>query len=359
MRTFLVAGIGVAVLLEFLLLSKKDKSTPDLILTLWMSVILLHLFLSYLFLTGAIFEVPWLLGIEHPLPLVHGIFLYLYVAFLTNQVPEKKNLPLLHCVPPVAMYLYLTTFFVLPVDEKIQVYRNQGAGYEVYLSIKRYAIALSGIVYVTWSAILLGRHRKTIRDRFSSLEKVNLQWLRLLTYGMGGIWFFVIFFANDILILTGIVIFVFLIGFFGIRQSVIFAPDEVPAGSGEPKKKYPKSGLTEEAAAALHRSLIHLMTAEALYKKSDLSINDLASRLEVHPNYLSQIINQREGKNFYEFVNTFRFEAFKQLIAQRKNQQFTLLSLAYDCGFSSKSSFNRFFKKATGQTPSEYTSPNP
>jgi AraC-like DNA-binding protein len=76
----------------------------------------------------------------------------------------------------------------------------------------------------------------------------------------------------------------------------------------------------------------------------------------VYTRTISQIINQKENKNFYDFVNTYRFEEFKRLISLQKNQQYTLLSLAYDCGFSSKSSFNRYFKKATGQTPSEYSS---
>jgi AraC-like DNA-binding protein len=156
------------------------------------------------------------------------------------------------------------------------------------------------------------------------------------------------------LILAGVVVFVFLIGFFGVRQAVIFTPVRLAEYAGEQKKKYPKSGLTEEASTKLHQSLIQLMTENALYKKSDLSISDLSSKLVVHPNYLSQIINQKEKKNFYDFVNTYRFEEFKRLIAMKKNQQYTLLSLAYDCGFSSKSSFNRYFKRATGQTPSEY-----
>jgi AraC-like DNA-binding protein len=208
---------------------------------------------------------------------------------------------------------------------------------------------------VTWSAFLLKKHRDNIRNQFSDLEKVNLQWLRILTYGLGGIWLLVILFRNDVLILGGIVVFVFLIGFFGVRQAVIFTPAQVPVeGDGE-KKMYAKSGLTEEASDKLHQSLIQLMTEDALYRKSDLSINDLSSKLGVHPNYLSQIINQKEKKNFYDFVNTYRFEEFKRLIALQKNQQYTLLSLAYDCGFSSKSSFNRYFKKATGQTPSEYS----
>jgi AraC-like DNA-binding protein len=96
------------------------------------------------------------------------------------------------------------------------------------------------------------------------------------------------------------------------------------------------------------------MREEGAYRKGDLTIGDLASGLGVHPNTLSQVINQKEQKNFYDFVNAFRVEEFKNLIAQRKNRQFTLLALAYDCGFASKSSFHRYFKRATGQTPSEY-----
>ena len=352
---FFVAGIGIAVFIEFLLISKKNKSASDQILTLWMFLILAHLFLLYIFFTEDIYDFPFLLGIEHPLPLLQGVFLFLYVSFLTNQLPEKRKVLLLHFVPAAVTYLYLVSFFILPSDQKIEVYRNRGAGYELFLILKSYAVAFSGIFYVTWSALLLRKHRNNIRDQFSDLERVNLQWLRILTYGLGGIWFLVIFFRNDVLILAGIVTFVFLIGFFGVRQADIFTPSQLPADDNEQKKKYPKSGLTEEASNKLHQSLIQLMTEGALYRKSDLSINDLSSKLGVHPNYLSQIINQKEKKNFYDFVNTYRFEEFKRLIAMQKNQQFTLLSLAYDCGFSSKSSFNRYFKKATGQTPSEYS----
>ena len=96
------------------------------------------------------------------------------------------------------------------------------------------------------------------------------------------------------------------------------------------------------------------MTTEKMYTKNDLLINDLASILMVHPNHLSQIINELEGKNFYEFVNHYRIHEFKRLISSPKNHQFTLLSLAFECGFNSKSSFNRYFKKSTGQTPSQY-----
>lgn len=356
MRMVFVAGIGLAVFLEFLLASKKNKTGSDKILAVWMFLILIHLFLFYLYFTGNLYDFPFLLGTELPLPLFHGVFLYLYVASLTKQLPENRNVLAFHFVPVGLMYAYLVSFYLLPADQKILVYRNQGAGYELFNVLRSYAIACSGILYVVWSALLLKRHRSNIRDQFSNLERVNLRWLMTLTIGLGGIWFLVIVFENDVLIYSGVVVFVFMIGFFGVRQADIFAEGPVQTGKSEQKPKYLKSGLTEEISEELHRKLIRLMNEEALYKRSDLSINDLASILGVHPNYLSQVINQKEKKNFYDFVNTYRIDEFKRLIAIPENRQFTLLALAYDCGFNSKTAFNRYFKKATGQTPSEFSS---
>ncbi|MDL1892500.1 AraC family transcriptional regulator [Sphingobacteriales bacterium CHB3] len=354
MQMFFVAGIGIAVFIEILLISKKNKSGSDKILTVWMFVILVHLFLFYIFFTRDIFSFPFLLGIEQPLPLLHGVFLYLYVASLTKQLPAKRLLALLHFLPAALMCAYLATFFALSSEQKIAIYKNRGAGYETFNMLKSYAYSLSGLFYVIWSTILLKRHQRNIRDQFSTLEKVNLQWLQILTFGLGGIWFLVIFFGTDALIFSGVVVFIFLIGFFGIRQADIFARGSAATEDNEPREKYQKSGLTEDASEELHTELKRLMTDEALYKNSDLSISDLATKLGVHPNYLSQVINQREKKNFYDFVTAYRIEEFKRLIGLQKNRQFTLLSLAHECGFSSKTAFNRSFKKATGLTPSEY-----
>ena len=356
MELLFIAGIGVALLIEFLLISKKNKSESDSILTIWMFVILVHLFLFFLYFTRDVYRFPFLLGLEAPLPLLHGVFLFLYASYITEQLPEKRWSFLFHFIPAIAMYLYLIEFFILPADQKILIYQNQGAGHETFNSVKHYAITCSGIFYVIWTVLLLRSHRKHMRDQFSDLQNVSLQWLQFLTIGMGAIWFLLIVFKNDALVFGGIVLFVFLIGFFGVRQADIFTHNETVEEETEQKKKYPKSGLTAESSQKLHRSLLDLMAKEAPYRKSELTIGDLSSTLGVHPNYLSQIINENEGKNFYDFVNTYRLEEFKRFIANPKNQQHTLLSLAFDCGFNSKSSFNRYFKKATGKTPSEYFS---
>jgi AraC-like DNA-binding protein len=129
--------------------------------------------------------------------------------------------------------------------------------------------------------------------------------------------------------------------------------DELETQSAE-KRKYQKSGLSPESSALLHHQLGQVMTDEKLYRESELSLADLAARLNTQPNYLSQVINEREGKNFYDYINTLRIEEFKRVAASPESRKYTLLALAEQCGFNSKSSFNRYFKKVTGQSPSEF-----
>jgi AraC-like DNA-binding protein len=356
-----VAGISVALFFDILLLSKKNKSSSDKILAVWMFVIAVHLFLFYVYSIGELYNYPFLLGLTPPLPLLHGVFLYLYVASVTNQLPVRKRLLVIHFVPAIATMLYLIPFLILPSEQKIAIFRNQGAGYEAFNRIVVYAIGISGVVYITWSALLLRSHRRRILDRFSYQDKIDLQWLRILTWGMGGIWL-LIFLRNDPDIYAGVAVFVFLIGFFGIRQVRIFPSEEVPVPPSEhpsllvqpEREKYAKSGLKTERLEQLYQELIRLMDEQRIYTKTDLSVDDLATHLKVHPNYLSQVINEKVGKNFYDFVNQYRLEEFKRLLSDPKNRHLTLLSLAIDCGFNSKSSFNRHFKKVTGQTPSQY-----
>jgi AraC-like DNA-binding protein len=356
-----VAGISIAVFFELLLLSKKNKSSPDKILAVWMLVIAVHLSLFYMYFTGEIYNYPFLMGWAAPFPLLHGVFLYLYVGSLTNQLPGRKSLLLIHFLPAIAIVLYLIPFFTLPSEEKIAIFRNQGAGYEVFNRILVYAIGTSGVVYITWSGLLLRKHRRRILDRFSYQDKIDLQWLRILTWGMAGIWL-LIFLRRDPDLYAGVAVFVFLIGFFGIRQVRIFPSEttpvprtETPSLSAEQEReKYAKSGLTKERLEQLYQELVRLMKEDRVYTKTDLSIDDLASNLRVHANHLSQVINEKVGKNFYDFVNQYRLEEFKRILSDPRNHKHTLFALAIDCGFNSKSSFNRHFKKVSGQTPSQY-----
>ena len=266
------------------------------------------------------------------------------------------------------------------------MFRNKGEGYETVMAINLYAVYLSGIVYVILTLARLSIYRKQMVQTFSNTDKINFNWLLYLVLWVAAVWIAVLFIQDDRFIFGAAALFVLWLGYFGIRQVQVFtrplskihyvtdAQTSVPNQAGSPPAlssvttesnkiidtftytKYQRSSLTEEEAGMIHKQLLQLMHTEKPFTDPDLTLNDLAGKLSVHPNHLSQVINTKEAKSFYDLVNENRVEEFIRLSKQSGSQQYTLLGLAFDCGFNSKASFNRNFKKYTGMTPSEYLS---
>ncbi|MEL6656846.1 MAG: helix-turn-helix domain-containing protein [Bacteroidota bacterium] len=109
--------------------------------------------------------------------------------------------------------------------------------------------------------------------------------------------------------------------------------------------------LSEEEVQSFTQALLQQMQAEALYLDSGLTLRSLAETIDLHPNKLSWLLNEKLGKNFSNYINGYRLEAFQKKAVDPANSHLTLLGLAYESGFNSKSVFNEFFKKNTGQTP--------
>jgi len=112
----------------------------------------------------------------------------------------------------------------------------------------------------------------------------------------------------------------------------------------------PKENNFEEIKAKIESSMLQ----EKLYLEPELSLSDLAQKLKTNTSVLSAAINSNYGKNFNDFVNEYRVKEFKKQIKLPKNQNFTILAVAFECGFNSKATFNRAFKKFTGQSPSRF-----
>ena len=357
-----IAGISIALFISALLLVKKNKSKSDYFLLVWMLVNAAHLSFHYLFYSDTLYDYPQVLGIQLPFPLFQGVLLYFYVSSVTDQEPKKNWYYALHLIPAVLAYLYLIKFFTLPTADKIEVFKMKGGeDHALFMSLLQLGVFISGIIYVVWCSWLLIRHKRNIKSQFSDIEEISLSWLQFLVYGLGIVWALVIFTQSESLIYQAVAVFVILIGFFGVQQKNIFnelvvntESIQVESEETEIKEKYQSSGLKDENSSIQFQELTKLMQEEELYKNASLSLGDLAKRLDLHPNYLSQIINDKGGKSFYDFVNHYRVDEFKRLIENKDNEKYTLMTLAFDCGFNSKSSFNRYFKKMTGQTPSQY-----
>lgn len=117
------------------------------------------------------------------------------------------------------------------------------------------------------------------------------------------------------------------------------------------QKKAKNIQLTPSEIDHFTKKLMTLLETEKIYLDSSLGLKDLASKLKLHPNKLSWLLNEKIGKNFYELVNSYRLQEFQQLALQPKNSHLSILGLAYDSGFNSKSVFNDYFKKTIGVTP--------
>lgn len=114
------------------------------------------------------------------------------------------------------------------------------------------------------------------------------------------------------------------------------------------------SASKEKEAEKNFQELLDFIEKEQPYLDSELNIETLSQELNVSSDYLKQIINQKASSNFFEFINTYRLRELKKRVMDRENNDTTLLSLAFESGFSSKSSFYKTFKELTGITPSQY-----
>jgi AraC-like DNA-binding protein len=199
---------------------------------------------------------------------------------------------------------------------------------------------------------------------------MTLNWLKILsaTFYIG---YLIVFLLGGFEMVAGllpfdpyITVFIFITffsfaySFYAIRQPVIFdviahnEPDnqENAGVSG----KYARSGLRDDQADEYLRRLLEYMDREKPYLNSDLTIHDLARYTGIPRHYITEVLNEKHGRNFFTFINEYRVKEVISRLSDAKYQHYTIIAIAFDSGFNSKSTFNSFFKTFAGKTPSQY-----
>lgn len=367
---FVIASFN-AIFFTVLLLQKKPKAKHDNILVLWL--IYLGIFIGiYTYNSHEIFTSFQLLSISFlSLFMLHGVFLFFYVSSLVSHKKMFNLRSLLHFIPFILFNVYLIVISFFPeIAKTIRLdHVHSHSKISVIFLIFLILTAVSGPVYVILSIRFFKKHDIRIFNNFSYYENINLAWLRNLVYVFGIIWTALIaitiihhvfnlfspVFCTDGLFLS-LSVFVILIGYFGFKQKVIFN-----IGTSDKKNinensriKYAGSLLSESDANEYGEKLNSFMVKSKPFLKPSLTLNDLASDLGISSHYLSQIINEKFELNFFEFINKQRVEEVKEKLQDSKFENYSLLGIALESGFNSKSAFNRIFKKYTGQTPSQY-----
>lgn len=342
-----------------LVITKKNKSMLDKSLSVWLFFLTVNILcislsqnenLSY----SAVFLYP-----SYVLVGLHGFFLYLCTKSLTRNSYKDFN----------KEYFIIIGYLVLAL-----------IGFLFYNSYPQITTIITRIFAFCFNALfvilavkLFHRYKAFLQTNFSNIDKLSFNWMKLLAFGLifllSGALISVIFyeffsFQISLYSIFAIVVLLFvnILGFRGIKHSTIFnqtvilysQPQVEEQISVDKEKSYANYGLKQNDAIFLSEQLKNYMQTEKPYTNIDLNLKDLASALDTYPHYITQVLNTVFNQNFYDFVNTYRIEEAQKRLTDPKFKNLTILAIAYDCGFNSKSTFNRIFKQKTELTPSEY-----
>ncbi len=307
---------------------------------------------------------PHLLGLGASLPFALGPLLYLYVVALTRPAERFDPRWLAHGLPLLGHLVFMTlAFYMQDAETKLALARaadagNAGPVAHVLSSI----LALQAFVYLGLSWRELERYRVKMQGFFGDLHRVELRWLRALVAANGAVWVVVLggtiarmlghgVPALGAIVPIGSTAVLFLIGYASVFQADV---SQKAAAAPVPPPKYQRNRLDEAEARELVQKLEALMTHERPHANPALTLQTLADALGIPAHTASQLLNVHVGKSFFVFVNSHRVEALKVLLADPANAKRGVLELAFEVGFSSKSTVNDFFKKLTGLTPTAF-----
>lgn len=366
----LIIGAFQAIALVLLLLVKRSKGVADYILSGYLFISALIIVLAYLEIWNRNlgYPYPWLINLSTPLILVIGPTLWFYVKSLTDQHFKFKAIYALTLIPfAVVVAMLLARYYLQPDALKITIEQNEEFKKDLVFYIIVAIIALSNLGYTLWGLLLIKRYRQKLKTYFSRTETIDLAWLKFLLisalicymcisglYILDSIVGLVSYATLQLFGFSIASVFVMVLGFFGLKRGSIFTSSSIGFDmEGAISISSSTAPLNRDEEAFVHKLLAHMKNSKP-FLNPDITLARLSEEIGVSPEYLSGVINGRLNMNFFDFVNHHRIEEFKTLCREPKNHNLTLISLAYDCGFNSKATFNRVFKKSVGITPSEY-----
>ncbi len=340
-----------------LLALKRHRLRANKFLAYVIIILAVTLIIAFLHFSRLVLYVPHLYNITPLFTLLYGPLLFFYVRDLLRPARGGTRWDLLHFLPFISAIWLQWPFLNMGGERKarymMNVFEDRYLPTLNTLSVAR----ISHLAIYLFLCFAIAFAAGKTRDRSANgAYQPRLFWIQSLLSGsfvIWGLYTFLYFYNQQWLNMTvPIVITVALygIGFFALRFPELFREVHVQ----RLRPKYEASRLADEDKELHGTRLTQLFTEEKLYTQPDLKLQTLAERLKISPQELSQIINEKFDQNFSEFVNSFRIEEAKALLVDANHKHLTIVAIANDVGFNSKSAFNSAFKKFTGQTPSEY-----
>lgn len=280
------------------------------------------------------------------------LIFYISIKFFTNPDYKFGTKALLYLVLPTVYVAFLIMDKFFAKDFKV---------------IITALILIHAIAYSIMSLFLIRTHKRHIQQLASSTLEIDLAWIEYIVWStlflVAGISIFnLLFFEAPLnLFMNGFVYVVVLFtAYHSLKQKEIFPADNEERAEAlsilieNESETVQNKIISDDRLVEMKAHLNDLITLEELYLDSELTLGKLAKKLNLTSHQLSYLINNGYNQNFYGYINKFRVEKSKKLLADKELDKYSIIGIAFESGFNSKTSFNTAFKKITGQTPSEF-----
>ena len=351
-------GAAHGFLLALALLSiKRGNKTANRLLAAIVLTISIVVTGAALVTSNYVFVYPHLSMLHQPFAFLGGPLIYLYIrTLISNQAVTRKDA--VHFIPFTLCVLYLLPYYLQGRAAKLTALyaefnqTTQGSWYYARSS----AFVVQVLFYLILIVALLIAYSRRASAGERELNKLNLFKVRFVAIGAAVLWIGAIVRLvfddtsdTNLLVPLGASLLAYAMGYLEILK-----PDAPTLIKSPAVRKYEKSKLTPERSQKYLRKLLDFMATEKRYLDGDLTIQKLADELGIPAHYLSQTINEQLRQSFSEFLNSYRIEEAKRRLRDPAFKHLSILGIAEDVGFNSKSSFNAVFKKHTNLTPSEF-----
>lgn len=359
---FVISGVFAA-LFFLLLLSKKERKFEHIFLSIIFLLITVNSYYIFEFYHSEEFYYrPYFSELNYAIPLLYGTLLWFYTRALTQADYKFTKFDGFHFLPFVGFFFFL----ISPLIFGIELMESKHIGFPfIKLLITPF--------YLFATLLLLKKYRTQFKQAYSYELEVNLMWLTWIIAGAIILWVIATsgYIYNsfsetpmtllfDFYVVGFLAIYLFALTFVAITRTDIFSKSKSNVIPIKIEKLEPIEQIEEETPAedtSYSRELNDLknkVEEEKLYLDPLLSINKLSEITKVPQYKISKILNSQLDQSFYDFINGYRIEAVKQQMDNGAAGDLSILGIALDCGFNSKASFNRVFKKREGITPSQY-----
>lgn len=290
-----------------------------------------------------------------------GPLLYMYFRALVFKYHPKNILAFKHYIPTLILFLFFCWTLTLTTEEYF------GMSYSIEMFYAYLAMELTGVISLIVYSYLSFKIVKYIKNTDHKISAHKKEIARYIQFILIGLFFMIVFWAFGIfrtyalhsftsyisyqLLWISMTVFLFIVGYFSFTQpEIVRLPIE--------KLSLKKNRLNKKEIEIITEKLQHLLQEEQIFMHSDLSLKILAKKVDTSANNLSWLLNSVFEKTFYEFINEYRVKAFLAKVKEGEHKKQTILGVALDVGFNSKSTFNKSFKVIMNDTPSRYIEKN-